>query len=229
MVFISSNPAQSGATEGSAGRHESACVGIDAISTAIASPHKIVLPPIASDDFVSQRHEVNPALALNLLGDVQAKIGVWQQQQRQIVHAMRVLYSQGPMVDGWLQSSLEPSTSSVAAESATLLRHGDADALMQYVNALESGGDSARSSYSAHQPTGSNLSSIQSQYCLCRLNDDGTVRSQVCPPEQMAMVSTAIARYQKFKQLALQKQAIAAKLQQAVDLLTGLRATLQQD
>lgn len=228
MVFISSNPAQPAATEGSTGRRESSCVGIDAISAAVSSPHKIVLPPVASDDFVSQRHEVNPALALNLLSDVQAKIGVWQQQQRQIVHAMQMLYSQGPMVDGWLQSSLEPSTSSVVAESATLLRHGDADALMQYVNALESGEDSSRNSRSMHQSAGSTLSSRQSQYCLCRLNDDGTVRSHICPPEQMAMVSTAIARHQKFKQLALQKQAIAAKLQQAVDLLTGLRATLQQ-
>ena len=218
MVFISSNTVPSAATEDSTDQRESDCVGIDAMSTAISSPYRVVLPPIVSDEFVSQRHEVNPALALSLLGDMQAKVSVWQQQQRQIIHAMRVLYSQGPMVDGWLQSSLEPHARSESSASAAVLRHGDADALMQYVNALEQSEGQARNSHT----------DSASQYCLCWLNDDGTVRSQVCPPEQIAMVSTAIARYQKFKQLTLQKQAIADKLQQAVDLLTGVRGTLQQ-
>jgi hypothetical protein len=206
-------------------------VGIDAI----ASPPKafsqtgsltqeIELPPLQCEAFVSQRHEVNPALALNLLQEIQATVSLWQQQQRQIVQAMRGLYAQGPMVDGWLQSSLmmtAPQPSSMEA-GATVLRHGDPEALMKYVEALENT-DAARPSWD-NQP-----SDTPTEYQLCSLQNDGSIRTQLCPPEQMALVSTAIARYQKFKQLMVQKQAIEAKLQQAVDLLSGVRHQLQQN
>jgi hypothetical protein len=232
-------------------RHE--VVGIDAIASP-QTPHSIAkvieLPPLQCEAFVSQRHEVNPALALKLLQEIQASVSLWQQQQRQIVQAMQGLYAQGPMVDGWLQSSLLMTTPQPpsAKAGATVLRHGDPEALMKYVEALES---------SAIDPTGIDPSSIDSteinstetdtqnadisqqrwdnpsdtstQYQLCSLQGDGSIRTQLCPPEQMALVSTAIARYQKFKQLMLQKQAIEAKLQQAVDLLSGVRHQLQQN
>lgn len=197
-------------------------VGIDAI----APPHDggsqrsqgsqgLVLPPLQCEAFISQRHEVNPALALNLLQDIQATVGIWQEQQRQIMRALQGLYAQGPMVDGWLQSSLSALDPQPADASATILRHGDADALMQYVESLEN---------STHAP-----STQAHQYQLCSLKEDGSVRSQCCPPEQMALVGTAIARYQKFKQLMDQQQAIEAKLQQAVDLLGGVRTQLHLD
>ncbi len=233
MVFTAPNQVHSLHTKKSK-EDARGSVGIDAMQTIATSSLGLTLPPIVSHDFVSQRHEVNPAIALSLLSDIHAKVVVWQQQQRQIVRTMQMLYAQGPMVDGWLQSSLEPSigpgTNGAASASATILRHGDADALMQYVNALEGMSEAAEDS--PHRvSTDRSLRCLEpkSQYCLCRLNTDGTVRSQLCPPEQMATVSTAIARYQKFKQLTLQKRTIEAKLQNAVDSLTGLRTTIQQD
>ncbi len=195
----------------------------------------IVLPPLQCEAFISQRHEVNPALALNLLQEIQASVGLWQQQQRQIVQAMHRLYDQGPMVDGWLQSSLLMSTpqASPVDASATVLRHGDPEALMKYVEALENSAlDSLEidtQTISAAQQNSDSFGNTAAQYQLCSLKEDGSISSQLCPPEQMALVSTAIARYQKFKQLVGQKQAIEAKLQQAVDLLSGVRHQLQMD
>ncbi len=193
----------------------------------------VVLPPLKNEAFLSQRHEVNPALALNLLADIQAVVTLWQDQLRQVVQTIRLLYAQGPMVDGWLESSVAGSATggraagAVPADDAsgligsTVLRHGDADALMQYVEAIEQvdGETPAKATASDQSST---------QYSLCCLDDDGQVRSQPCPAAQMAMVSTAIARYRKFKQLMNQKQTLEAKLQSAVDELTGVRTTFQQ-
>ncbi len=179
----------------------------------------VVLPPLKNEAFLSQRHEVNPAIALNLLEDMQTVVTTWQEQLRQIVQTIRALYAQGPMVDGWLESSLESGRSADGAADSTILRHGDADMLMQYVEALEQTGTPEADSLAAGSPA---------QYSLCCLDDEGQVQSQPCPAAQLAMVSTAIARYQTFKQLMAQKQALEAKLKNAVDQLTGVRAELHQ-
>jgi hypothetical protein len=192
----------------------------------------VLLPPLRSEAFVSQRHEVNPALALNLLNDIQIAVTTWQAQLRQIVQAMHLLYAQGPMVDGWLESSLTESKlaeSKAAGASSAIFRHGDADVLMQYVEALETVSPDTVSPDTVSPDTVSGdgrSASGAAQYRLCSLDEMGNVRSQPCAPEQMATVSTAIARYQKFKQLIDQKQRLEAKLQQAVDELTSVRTVL---
>ena len=196
------------------------------------SLERIVLPPLKPEVFVSQRHEVNPAIALSLLKDIQTTIGVWQEAQRQIIQALQILYAQGPMVDGWLQSSRPASADQPEPENSTgttIFRHGDTDALMQYVEALENGytvgSSTPESGAASNHPPGD----APTHYRLCSLKEDGSVQSQACPPEQMALVSTAIARYQKFKQLLSQKQLIESNLQQVVDSLTVLRNGLQTD
>ncbi len=195
----------------------------------------ITLPLIKSEAFISQRHEVNPAIALNLLQEIQSAITTWQMQQRQIIQTMQALYTQGPMVDGWLQSSLSiPATPAVPTE-ATLLRHGDADALMRYVEAMENNAASMHSHSAGHLINDCSAQRPHeswgetTQYSLCSLAKDGSVRSQPCPPEQMAVVSSAIARYQKFKQLMVQKQSVEAKLTQVVSQLTDVRAEVRAD
>ena len=191
-------------------------VGID---TMTQLPGTVMLPPVRSEAFVSQRHEVNPALALSLLNDIQSRILQWQDQLRQLVQALHTLHAQGPMVEGWLESSAEISSADQGPD-ATLLRHGDTDALLQYIDSLDSSSalpDSAAKVVSHNQGTA---------YRLCRLDENGQVLSQPCPPEQMGVVSIAIARYQKFKQLLDQKEAVDAKLKQAVDQLTSVRSSL---
>ncbi len=213
----------------------------------------VSLPFLDSEDFISQRHEVKPALALNLLKDIQTVVMVWQEQLRQIVQAMHSLHAQGPMVDGWLESSIGVAGLTAAAAHTTLLRHGEAEDLMQYVEALENpempdldtlkhekaenlGRNlednlevlslSAEKSLAEKSSAEKFLSNTPTQYALCSLNEDGTVLKHPCPLEQMALVSTAIARHQAFKQLIHQKQAVEAKLQQAVNQLTQVRADL---
>ena len=176
----------------------------------------------------SNRHEVKPVIALKLLKDIEQSILVWQTKLRQVVKAIEDLHTQGPMVDGWLESSLDPVSSAEPVSlrtETTLLRHGDADALMQYVEALEhyeTGQGVCNASSEGHD-----FASAGMQYRLCWLCDEGKVRSQVCPPEQMAVVSTAIARYQTCKQLLAQQQMLEARLQAAVDGLTDVRSTAQ--
>lgn len=222
-------------------------VGIDSIKPPLSSTYgqvkspSIQLPPIDTESFVSGRHEVNPAIALNLIQDIQRSITQWQVQQRQVISAMRTLHAQGPMVDGWLQSSLpsQPLRASSPQNSfhtehlpnsATILRHGDADALMKYVEALDSHnadpGSLDNHSTDLFSPPSQDIATEKSQYWLCCLKDDGSVQSQLCPPEQMATVGTAIARFQKFKQLKLQQQTLEAKLQRAVDMLTDMRTAI---
>jgi hypothetical protein len=192
----------------------------------------VLLPPLASEAFVSQRHEVNPALALNLLTEIQTAVTTWQAQLRQIVQAMHLLYAQGPMVDGWLESSLaatgtETGAETGAATSSAIFRHGDADALMQYVEALETvSAEGIVCDRSSKVASSGGSANAVAQYRLCSLDETGNVRSWPCAPEQMAIVSTAIARYQKFKQLIDRKQCLEAKLQLAVDELTSVRTVL---
>ncbi|MEM6450246.1 MAG: hypothetical protein AAF703_08035 [Cyanobacteria bacterium P01_D01_bin.105] len=197
----------------------------------------VQLPPIDTVSFVSGRHEVNPAIALNLIQDIQLSITNWQLQQREVISAMRTLHAQGPMVDGWLQSS-RPSQPSRPIQTGhtnllddtTILRHGDANALMRYVESLEveslESDNIPNEAQTVTQTGTADLDSGASQYWLCYLNDDGSICSQLCPAEQMVAVGTAIARFQKFKQLKLKQQALEIKLQQAVDMLTGIRTAI---
>ena len=201
-------------------------------------PGSVILPPVYSDSsFVSQKHEVNPALAFNLLGDIQSVVSGWQEQLRQLVQTIHALQAQGPMVDGWIEAcnqanSAPPSHQTHEAQTA-LLRHGDTEALMQYIEALDT---CTQQQTSSQLPT--DRASIDSQpeqqathpttqYRLCSLDTSGRVNSQPCPTEQIGIVSLAIARHQKFKQLLSQKQAIETKLQKVVDQLTGVRGTIQ--
>ena len=201
-------------------------VGVDALAQL---PGIVVLPSIGTDmevdSSVSQRHEVNPAIAIKLLQDIQSMVLVWQTQLRQIVQSLRTLNTQGPMVDGWLESSADVAIAKAADTS--LFRHGDTDALMRYVESLDQLPPPELNSSAPQTSAPQTLKQPSAQYRLCRLGNNGQMQCQACPAEQLGVVSMAIARHQKYKQLQLQKQAIEKKLQRAVDHLTGVRADLQ--
>lgn len=184
----------------------------------------VVLPEMAVVSPHSNRHEVNPALALKLLRDIEQSVLVWQAELRQVISSIKALHEQGPMVDGWLESSLASASRTTRASysmETTLLRHGDAEALMQYVEALESRELSSELLDSTSEEAV--RCPIGAQYRLCWLDDEGQVQSQDCPTEQMAVVSAAIARYQKCKQFLNQQQVLESRLQKAVDELTNVR------
>lgn len=190
-------------------------------------PSAVVLPAMTLDSPYSNRHEVKPALAFKLLRDIEQSVLVWQAELRRVVGAIDALHAQGPMVDGWLDSSTSAEMSHTIAShntETTLLRHADADTLMRYVEALESSELEDEPPVPAFADK-SNDSAGRTQYRLCWLDGEGNVCSQACPPEQMAAVSTAISRYQKCKQLLAQHQMLEARLQSVVSGLTGVRDT----
>ena len=68
-----------------------------------------------------------------------------------------------------------------------------------------------------------------SGYRLCGLNEDGQLWFRHCPPEQIAVVSLAIARYQKLKLLLARKQSLETRLSQLAETLIAMHAELKQD
>ena len=65
-----------------------------------------------------------------------------------------------------------------------------------------------------------------SQYYLCRLTSCGQIQTEQCPPEQVPVLSMAIARYRRLNQLTKQKQTIETKLQAIVDILGDIETVL---
>ncbi|MBE9070025.1 hypothetical protein IQ260_25620 [Leptolyngbya cf. ectocarpi LEGE 11479] len=127
-----------------------------------------------------------------------------------------------------------------------LFRHGDANDLMNYLSALESamlekgvsGSHALTSSQEANGRSPARLPvhtapadrsgeqhSGQSYY-LCQLNSSGQIQAELCPPDQVPVLSMAIARYRRLNQLIKQKQAIETKLQAIVAILGDAQRVL---
>ena len=126
-----------------------------------------------------------------------------------------------------------------------LFRHGDTNDLMNYLSALENAvlenGRSPQSPSSAGCLSAQQASvlakesrpdaatkngSYPSQYYLCRLTSCGKIQTEQCPPEQVPVLSMAIARYRRLNQLMTRKQAIETKLQSIVDILGDVQTVL---
>ncbi|MEA5464310.1 hypothetical protein [Leptothoe sp. PORK10 BA2] len=132
------------------------------------------------------------------------------------------------------------------ATDVALFRHGDANDLMNYLSALEktmlergtsqdalaSNGSSHSSSNGSRTATGASSNSTStvsvnpSQYYLCRLSSSGQIQAEPCPPDQVPVLSMAIARYRRLKEFIKQKQVIETKLQAVVDILGDIQAVL---
>ena len=129
---------------------------------------------------------------------------------------------------------------SLGAVDVALFRHGDANDLMNYLSALESSmlergaaanshdiatATTAQSNYS-EVDTGNTGGGNPSQYYLCQLDSSGQIQAEQCPPEQVPIISMAIARYRRLNQLITQKQVIETKLQAIVDILGDIQTVL---
>lgn len=66
-------------------------------------------------------------------------------------------------------------------------------------------------------------------YRLCGLDADGQVWRRPCQPEQLPMISVAIARYQKLRQLLGRKKNLEIRLQRLAQTLAILRGRLRAD
>ncbi|MEM7795199.1 MAG: hypothetical protein AAF579_12220 [Cyanobacteria bacterium P01_C01_bin.118] len=111
-----------------------------------------------------------------------------------------------------------------------LFRHGDANDLMNYLSALENSIVEQQTvtehavAPQLHHPTETQTTS--SHYYLCQLDSSGQIQAEPCPPEQVPVLSMAIARYRRLNQLIKQKQKIESKLQAIVDILGNAQQVL---
>jgi hypothetical protein len=171
------------------------------------------LPKLKPPSFSEHRHGANPALAMNLLQEIEAIVAGWQKELQSIVRQIQDIYMEGPIVDGWLESHARE-----AQEGVTAVRHAEVDRLMDYVEEL------------LHQPDATvTCESPRTGYRLCGLNSDGQFWSRHCPPEQVPSVSLAIARYQKLRQLLSRKQDLETRLSHLAETLVVMHSHLSKD
>ncbi|MEM9165266.1 MAG: hypothetical protein AAGC54_19665 [Cyanobacteria bacterium P01_F01_bin.4] len=169
--------------------------------------------PALGEDAVSLRHEVNPAIALNLLGEIHQKVANAQQDLRGLVLKIQQIYAEGPVVNGWLESTQSNPSAPPADANSALFRHADVDDLMTYIHSL----DSAQATEPRH---------ADPQYRLCMIDQMGNVQSRPCPPEQVPAVSIAIARHQKLHHIITRKQHLEQQLKAVVSALTEINTQL---
>ncbi len=171
------------------------------------------LPKFKSPTFSNHRHAANPALAMNLLQEIQEIVGGWQKELQTIVRQIQDIYMDGPIVDGWLESHARE-----AQEAQTTVRHAEVDRLMDYVEEV------------LNQPDAKvTLESPRTGYRLCGLDADGQFWARPCPPDQVPSVSLAIARHQKLRQLLSRKQDLEIRLSQLAETLVVMHGHLSQD
>lgn len=170
------------------------------------------LPKFKSPSFSSHRNAPNPALASNVLQEIQEIITGWQTELHKIVRQIQDLYQQGPIVNGWLEShQKEPQR-----EDTATLRHAEVDRLMDYVEEI----CAAQANVSPE--------SNRAGYRLCGLDASGEVWSRPCPPQQVPSVSMAIARYQQLRQLLERKQKLENRLNQLAETFVILHGHIKQ-
>jgi hypothetical protein len=169
------------------------------------------LPKFKTPNFTSHRNVANPALAMNLLQDIQADVAKWQGELQKILRRIQDIYLEGPIVNGWLESHERKAEQ----DGTATLRHAEVDRLMDYVEEICSTQDQA------------STPAFRAGYRLCALDSSGKVWSRPCPPDQVASVSMAIARYQKLRQLLGRKQYLETKLSQLAETLVVLHSHIQ--
>ena len=171
------------------------------------------LPKFKTPSFSSHRNAPNPALASNVLQEIQEIAQGWQTELHKILRQIQDLYLQGPIVNGWLEShTIEPQP-----EGTATLRHAEVDRLMDYVEEI-----------CAAQEAQPSSESKRAGYRLCGLDASGEVWSRPCPPEQVPEVSMAIARYQQLRQHLDRKQKLENRLNQLAETLVVLHGHIKQ-
>lgn len=185
-------------------------------------PKTPLMPRVKVPSFTSHRNAANPALAMNLLKEIETIVAQWQDDLQQVVRQIQDLYLEGPIVDGWLESYAQGDE-----VAPTTFRHADIECLMDYVEKAWGAPDQSTPSSSQL------LDSLPQEpnatgYRLCGLNEDGQLWFRHCPADQVPAVSLAIARYQKLRQLLARKQDLEARLNQLAQTLVGLHSQLKR-
>ena len=161
--------------------------------------------------FSVHRQAANPNLAIGLLKEIETLVRGWQKDLDQTIQQIQVVYQDGPIVDGWLESYPPGKQTTPPSTSVSMLRHAEIEHLMEFIEQICKA-EQAQITEDMRRTS----------YRLCGLDPDGKVWSRPCPSEQVPYVSLAIARYQKLRTLLSRKQKLETRLTSLVESLTML-------
>jgi len=168
-----------------------------------------VLPNLKDVGISSHHHSVNPALAVDLLQDISEIVLGWQQELKQVLGQIQLIYAEGPLIDGWLESEAQQAEPNFTEPSLAHL-----DGLMSYIEELTD----ENVSYQTPRPG----------YRLCGFDESGKPWTQNCPADEVPSVSLAIARYQKLRQLLIRKQNLETRLEGLTETLVMMRSSIME-
>lgn len=196
--------------------------GVAAFSVETSTVKAPNLPKFKTPSFSSHHNVANPALAMNMLQEIQQIVGGWQVELKTIIRQIQDIYIEGPIVNGWLEShpsEVEIEKPPTPSTGTATLRHGDVDELMNYVEEICA---------KPKEPIQKPKSAATAEYKLCGLDASGKMWTRPCPSEQVAGISMAIARYQKLRQLLGRKQYLELRLNQLAETLVMLHGHIQE-
>ncbi|HEY9616890.1 MAG TPA: hypothetical protein V6C64_08620, partial [Microcoleaceae cyanobacterium] len=84
----------------------------------VAASHTALLPDFTATQTSQRSYASHPELPLNLLQQIQTQVKSWQAALQQILQQVQILYREGPIVDGWLESYV-PQADDKPAEAST--------------------------------------------------------------------------------------------------------------
>jgi hypothetical protein len=170
------------------------------------------LPKFKTPSFSNHHHRANPALAMNMLQEIQEKVANWQIELQRIVQNVQDIYLEGPIINGWLESNAQAPNTDITAT----IRHAEVDQLMNYVEEICANGEKE-----SYKP-------LHTDYRLCGVDTAGQVWSRPCSVDQVPSISIAIARHQRLRQLLGRKQDLENRLSQLAETLVMLHSHIQQ-
>ncbi len=177
------------------------------------------LPKPKSVTLTPHRNAPNPALAASLLQDMLTIVTTWQRELSTIIQTIQTLYTEGPILDAWLESLASPSQAETLA-----FRHADISQLLSFVEKLQAG---------KIQPDDLNAikdyctAQKNATYRLCGINPDGKVWNYPCPAEQIPTISMAIARHHQLRQLRTRQVDLETRLAHFSENLVRLHSQLK--
>jgi hypothetical protein len=168
-------------------------------------------PKLKVPNFTNHHNAPNPALATNLLKEIEVVAQEWQLELHTLIRQIQDIYLEGPIVNGWLESQ----TKEVDVNGTATLRHAEIEQLMEYVEEI-----------CAQQ--GVPFQKARTGYKLCGLDESGKAWSRPCPPEQLPGISMAIARYHRLRQMLGRKEYLENRLSQLAETLVVLHSHIKQ-
>ena len=180
---------------------------------AVGAEPSLDLPFFPTAQKVPARQVTNPRLAMGILKELEKTVAAWERELQQVSLEIQDIHLEGPVINGWLES--QPVAH--APNSDGFLQQAEVHQLMDYVNGIPVTG----------LEQGESLKG--SGYRLCSLNADGQVQYQACPAEQVPLVSLAIARHQKLRQLLSRKTDLEARLTHLAEALIAAHSQLVPD